>query len=228
RAIASLIPAPPVRRRGSPRGWRPAYGRVWEASTAGGVDRRGADLLPAATPASDHRLPDAAAAGRREGGTRMDFKQFLHDDTGCASYFVASRESREAMVIDPQHHIQPYLDLAAERDYRIAMVIDTHLHADHISGNRTLASATGASLFLHADAEVDFPFRALHDGEEIPLGQLVLRVIHTPGHRPESISLVLTNPSRSPAPSMVLSGDTLFVGDVGRPDFGGPDGALAQ
>jgi len=158
----------------------------------------------------------------------MYFKQFLHDETGCASYFVASRQSREAAVIDPQRHIQPYLDLAEEREYRIVQVIDTHLHADHISGNRALAAATGAALLLHEKAEVDFPFQALHDGDEIHLGQIVIRVVHTPGHRPESMSLVLTNPIRSPAPSMVLSGDTLFVGDVGRPDFGGADGALTQ
>ncbi|HEY2592923.1 MAG TPA: MBL fold metallo-hydrolase [Chloroflexota bacterium] len=158
----------------------------------------------------------------------MYFKQFLHDETGCASYFVALRQSREALVVDPQRHIQPYLDLARERDYRIVMVIETHLHADHISGNRALAAATGATLYLHEDAEVDFPFDALHDGDELHLGQIVIRVVHTPGHRPESISLVLTNPIRSPEPSMVLSGDTLFVGDVGRPDFGGEDGARAQ
>jgi glyoxylase-like metal-dependent hydrolase (beta-lactamase superfamily II)/rhodanese-related sulfurtransferase len=158
----------------------------------------------------------------------MYFKQFLHDETGCASYFVASRESREAAVIDPQRHIQPYLDLAEERDYRIVQVIDTHLHADHLSGNRALAAATGAALYLHERAEADFPFQPLHDGQEVHLGQIVMRVVHTPGHRPESISLVLTNPSRSPEPSMVLSGDTLFVGDVGRPDFGGAEGALAQ
>jgi glyoxylase-like metal-dependent hydrolase (beta-lactamase superfamily II)/rhodanese-related sulfurtransferase len=158
----------------------------------------------------------------------MYFKQFLHDEMGCASYFVASRQSREAAVVDPQRHIQPYLHLAEERDYRIVMAIDTHLHADHISGNRALAAATGAGLMLHADADVDFPFGALHDAEEIHLGQIIIRVVHTPGHRPESISLVLTNPSRSPEPSMVLSGDTLFVGDVGRPDFGGAEGALTQ
>jgi hydroxyacylglutathione hydrolase len=158
----------------------------------------------------------------------MYFKQFLHDETGCASYFVASRQSRQAAVIDPQRHIQAYLDLAEERDYRIVQVIDTHLHADHISGNRALAAATGAVLLLHENAEVDFPFQALHDGDEIHLGQILIRVVHTPGHRPESISLVLTNPIRSPAPSMVLSGDTLFVGDVGRPDFGGAEGALTQ
>src|SRR5215471_5798592 len=158
----------------------------------------------------------------------MYFKQFLHDETGCASYFVASRQSREAMVIDPQHQVQPYLDLADEREYRIVEVIDTHLHADHISGNRALAAATGARLSLHAQADVVFAFHQLHDGDELGLGQIVVRVEHTPGHRPESVSLLLTNPPRSPEPSMVLSGDTLFVGDVGRPDFGGEQGALAQ
>jgi glyoxylase-like metal-dependent hydrolase (beta-lactamase superfamily II)/rhodanese-related sulfurtransferase len=158
----------------------------------------------------------------------MYFKQFLHDETGCASYFVASRQSREALVIDPQLRIQPYLDLAEERDYRIVEVIDTHLHADHVSGNRALAAATGARLWLHEGADVDFPFHALRDGQEILLGQIVVHVVHTPGHRPESISLLLTNPPRSPEPSMVLSGDTLFVGDVGRPDFGGAEGAQTQ
>jgi glyoxylase-like metal-dependent hydrolase (beta-lactamase superfamily II)/rhodanese-related sulfurtransferase len=158
----------------------------------------------------------------------MYFKQFLHDDTGCASYFVASRESREAAVIDPQRQIEPYLDLADERGYRIVHVTDTHLHADHISGNRALAEATGATLSLHASADVAFAFRPLNDGDEIRLGQIIIAVVHTPGHRPESMSLLVTNPPRSPEPSMVLSGDTLFVGDVGRPDFGGPEGAQTQ
>ena len=158
----------------------------------------------------------------------MYFKQFLHDDLGCSSYFVASRESREAVVVDPAFDIQPYLDLAEERGYRISLVIDTHLHADHISGNRKLAAATGAELCLHESADVLFPFRRLRDGEEIHLGTLLLRIAHTPGHRPESISIVLVNPPRSPEPSMVLSGDTLFVGDVGRPDFGGDEGARQE
>jgi hydroxyacylglutathione hydrolase len=158
----------------------------------------------------------------------MYFKQFLHDDLGCSSYFVASRQSRDAVVIDPAYDVQPYLDLAAERGYCIRLVIDTHLHADHLSGNRTLAAATGADLGLHESADAVFPFRGLRDGEEIHLGTLLLRIAHTPGHRPESISIELINPPRSPEPSMVLSGDTLFVGDVGRPDFGGDDGARQE
>jgi glyoxylase-like metal-dependent hydrolase (beta-lactamase superfamily II)/rhodanese-related sulfurtransferase len=158
----------------------------------------------------------------------MYFKQFLHDDLGCSSYFVASRQSREAVVVDPAYDIQPYLDLADERGYRIRLVIDTHLHADHLSGNRKLATATGAELCLHESADAVFPFRRLGDGEEIHLGTLLLRIVHTPGHRPEEISIELVNPPRSPEPSMVLSGDTLFVGDVGRPDFGGAEGARQE
>lgn len=158
----------------------------------------------------------------------MYFKQFLHDEHGCASYFIASRESREAVVVDPQLDIAPYVRLAAARDYRITTVIDTHLHADHVSGNRALAAATGAGVHLHASADVDFEFIPLEDGDVVRLGQLELRVVHTPGHRVEALSLLVVNPARSPEPSMVLSGDTLFVGDVGRPDFGGVEGAEQQ
>jgi hydroxyacylglutathione hydrolase len=158
----------------------------------------------------------------------MYFKQFLHDETGCASYFLASRQSREAAVVDPQKDIEPYLELAHERGYRITDVIDTHLHADHVSGNRVLAQATGARIWLHESADVHFAFNALRDGQVLHLGQLLIEVVHTPGHRPESVCLLVTNPPRSPMPSILLSGDTLFVGDVGRPDFGGPDGARAQ
>ena len=158
----------------------------------------------------------------------MYFKQFLHDDLGCSSYLIASRDSREAAVIDPNLNVQQYLDLAAERGYNIIAVIDTHLHADHVSGNRDLAAATGAQLYLYETADTLFPFQPLHDGGAISLGQVVLRVMHTPGHRPEALSLVVVNPARSPEPSMVLSGDSLFVGDVGRPDFGGTEGASQQ
>ena len=96
------------------------------------------------------------------------------------------------------------------------------------SGNRDLAAATGAQLYLYDEADTLFPFQPLRDGDEISLGQVVLRVVHTPGHRPEGLSLLVVNPARSPEPSMVLTGDSLFVGDVGRPDFGGPEGASQQ
>jgi hydroxyacylglutathione hydrolase len=158
----------------------------------------------------------------------MYFKQFLHDETGCSSYLVASRQTREAAIVDPQIDIQPYLDLAVQRDYTIRHVVDTHLHADHLSGNRALAAATGASLWLHELADVRFPFKPLADGDVLSVGQIAMQVVHTPGHRPEAISLLVTNPARSPEPSILLSGDTLFVGDVGRPDFGGPEGAAQQ
>src|ERR1700687_315151 len=162
------------------------------------------------------------------GGKGMYFKQYLHDEAGCASYSLASRQNREALVVDPQLDIQPYLDLAAEREYRITDVIDTHLHADHVSGNRALAQAAGARIWLHASADVQFAFNPLDDGQQLHLGQLIIEVVHTPGPRPESICLLVTNPPRSPMPSVILSGDTLFVGDVGRPDFGGPEGARSQ
>ena len=165
---------------------------------------------------------------RLSGVARNPANDFPARPLGCSSYLIASRESREAAVIDPHRDIQQYQDLAAERGYKIVAVIDTHLHADHVSGNRDLAAATGAQVYLHEDADAVFPFTPLKDGSAISLGQVDLQVVHTPGHRPESISLLVVNPARSPEPSMVLSGDSLFVGDIGRPDFGGPEGASQQ
>src|SRR5215470_9879196 len=153
----------------------------------------------------------------------MYFKQVLNERCGCASYVIASRKTREAAVIDPAVDTEPYEALLRERDFRLRYVIDTHIHADHVSGARRLAGAHGAELCLHEAAQVTYPFRPLRDGSELELGPLRLRVLHTPGHRPELISLLVINPPRSPEPSMVLTGDSLLVGDVGRPDFGGGD-----
>jgi hydroxyacylglutathione hydrolase len=155
----------------------------------------------------------------------MYFKQILNERCGCASYLIASRQTREAAVVDAASATEPYDTLLRERDFRLRFVIDTHIHADHVSGGRRLAAAHGAELCLHESAVTAYPFHALRDGDELELGQLRLRVLHTPGHRPELISLLIVNPPRSPEPSMVLTADSLLVGDVGRPDFGGGDAA---
>jgi hydroxyacylglutathione hydrolase len=155
----------------------------------------------------------------------MYFKQFLDERYGCASYMVASRQSHEAAIVDPALDLEPYEALLGERNFQLRYVIDTHVHADHLSGARQLAASHGASLCLYESAQVGYPYRPLRDGEELALGQLRLHVWHTPGHRPELVSILISNPARSPEPSMVLTGDSLLVGDVGRPDFGGGDPA---
>ena len=155
----------------------------------------------------------------------MYFKQILDERCGCASYLVASRQSHEAAIVDPSIATHQYEELLRERNFRLRYVIDTHVHADHVSGARKLRADHGAEICLYESAQVAYPFRPLKDGEELPLGQLRLRVAHTPGHRPELISILIVNPPRSPEPSMVLTGDSLLVGDVGRPDFGGGDAA---
>ncbi len=155
----------------------------------------------------------------------MYFKQILDEHCGCASYVIASRQTHEAAIVDPSIQTEQYDELLRERDFTLRYVIDTHVHADHVSGARRLAATHGAELCLHESARVTYPFHPLADGDELAVGQLRLRVLHTPGHRPEMISLLVVNPPRSPEPSMVLTGDSLLVGDVGRPDFGGGDAA---
>ena len=155
----------------------------------------------------------------------MYFKQILDERCGCASYLVASRRSREAAIIDPSIDTQQYDVLLRERNFQLRYVIDTHVHADHVSGARALRAQHGAELCLHESARVAYPYRPLKDGKELLLGQLRLRALHTPGHRTELISILIVNPPRSPEASMVLTGDSLLVGDVGRPDFGGGDPA---
>jgi hydroxyacylglutathione hydrolase len=156
----------------------------------------------------------------------MYFKQFLDENYGCASYLVASRATREAAVIDPAIDIAPYLAILHDRHFALKFAIDTHIHADHISGARQLAEQTGAELSLHESALVSYPFRRLTDQEELALGQLRLRVLHTPGHRPELVSILIFNLDRGHEPEVVLTGDSLLVGDVGRPDFNGGDPAV--
>src|SRR5437764_711528 len=151
----------------------------------------------------------------------MYFKQILDERHGCASYVVASRETHEAAIVDPSLDVEPYETLLHERNFQLRYVIETHVHADHLSGARQLAARHGASLCLYESAQVAYPYRPLRDGEELALGQLRLRVWHTPGHRADLLTILLRNPPRSTEPSMVLIGDMPLVGDGGRPEFGG-------
>lgn len=159
----------------------------------------------------------------------MFFKQIVHEDLGCASYLVCSTETSECAVIDPRWEIEPYLEVAAKHGFRISHIVETHNHADHVSGHGRLVEATGAEIDVHEDAGVDYAHHSLKDGEVISIGDVKLHVIHTPGHRPEHIALAVEDTSRGNDPWMVLTGDSLFVGDVARPDLAvdGQEGAEA-
>lgn len=122
-------------------------------------------------------------------------------------------------MVDPQLDIDTYIQAAERLGMKIRYVIDTHLHADHISGGRALAEATGAQYVLHASAGAQYDFLGVQDGDLIDMGNVVARVIHTPGHTPEHISLVVTDRSRGPEPWFVLTGHTLMVGDLGRTEL---------
>jgi glyoxylase-like metal-dependent hydrolase (beta-lactamase superfamily II) len=124
--------------------------------------------------------------------------------------------------------LERYQEFAALKGTTIRHVIDTHIQADHRSGGRELAARTGAGYYLHESADVAFPFVPLRDGQELDCGNVVIRALHTPGHTPESLCLVVTDKTRGPAPWFVLTGDTLFVGAVGRPDLPGAAEASAR
>lgn len=148
----------------------------------------------------------------------MFFKQFVNDDLGCASYVIGDTDAGECVVVDPGWDVAPYVELAADKGMSIRYVIETHNHADHVSGHGKLAQM-GAEVAVYREASVAYPHKALKDGETLQVGGVRLRVIHTPGHRPEHIALAVTDTSRADAPWLVLTGDSLFVGDVGRPDL---------
>src|SRR5687768_809385 len=152
----------------------------------------------------------------------MHFRQFYLGCLAHASYFIAS--DGEAAVVDPQRDVQQYLDEAASTGTRIRYVIETHLHADFVSGHRELADRTGAEIVFGEAANAEFPHRAVRDGDELRVGSVVLRAMETPGHTPESISWLVFGDDKP----RVLTGDTLFIGDVGRPDLAGSRGYTSE
>jgi hydroxyacylglutathione hydrolase len=149
----------------------------------------------------------------------MLFKQITHDDLGCASYLIGDEHAGLAAVVDPRFEIDEYLELARYRAVRIGHVLETHNHADHVSGHGRLVAATGARIHIHRDAAPGYEHEPFDDGWELRLGSLVIRALHTPGHRPEHTAFLLIDTSRGPDPWAVLSGDSLFVGDVARTDL---------
>ncbi len=149
----------------------------------------------------------------------MIFRQITHDDLGCASYLVGDDGAGVAAVVDPRFEIDVYLDLARYMGVRIEHILETHNHADHVSGHGRLALATGATIHVHRLAAPSYEHEPFDDGWELELGDVVVRALHTPGHRPEHTAFALIDRARGEEPWAVLSGDSLFVGDVARPDL---------
>jgi len=156
----------------------------------------------------------------------MYFEQFYLGCLAHASYLIGS--DGEAAVVDPRRDVDDYLRVASEHGLRIRYVVETHLHADFVSGHRELAERTGARIVFGRQVRAQVPHLAVGDGDEVRVGKVVLRFLETPGHTPESISVLAIDTEASPTPRLVLTGDTLFVGDVGRPDLAGGEGVTAE
>jgi hydroxyacylglutathione hydrolase len=149
----------------------------------------------------------------------MIMRQYLHADPVAASYLFGCGGRAAAAVVDPIGDIDAYVQAADKTGMRIRYVVDTHLHADHVSSGRELAKAASADYVLFTDAAVAFPFCRVRDGEVLELGNVSFEVLHTPGHTPEHISLLVTDRTRSEEPWFVLTGHTLMVGDLGRTEL---------
>jgi glyoxylase-like metal-dependent hydrolase (beta-lactamase superfamily II) len=152
----------------------------------------------------------------------MIFKPYYYFESGCAAYLFGCGGLGKCAVVDAhERDVDAYAEFAVSKGMRITHVIDTHVHADHRSGGPVLAKRTGARYCLHESADVALAFEPLRDGQEIELGNTRVTVLHTPGHTPESMCLLVSDLRRGPEPWFVLTGDTLFVGSVGRPDLPG-------
>lgn len=151
----------------------------------------------------------------------MIFKQYMHDEGGCLSYLLGCTRTGVCCVVDPQLDIQPYLTTASSKNLTITHVFETHTQADHLSGAKALADATGAPVHFHKSARAAFPIVPVSDRHEIMVGNVKITVLHTPGHTSDSVCFLVTDITRSAEPWFVLTGDTLFVGDTGRPDLDG-------
>jgi hydroxyacylglutathione hydrolase len=156
----------------------------------------------------------------------MIFQQILNEETGCLSYLIGCGQAGQAVVVDPgRDRVDDYIAMARRKGLAITDIIETHVHADHVSGAQALAAKCGGSIRIHPSAEVAYSHVPVEQGDVVSVGSVSLKILHTPGHTPDSISLLVTDMSRGTEPWFVLTGDTLFIGDVGRPDFGGETAA---
>jgi len=151
----------------------------------------------------------------------MIFKQFQHEEGACLSYLIGCTSKKVGAVIDPQLDIEPYLQYAKAKEIRISHIFETHAQADHLSGAKKLSEVTGAPVHYHESVKARFPVIRVRDGDELSVGNIELKILHTPGHTPDSISILVTDTTRGSEPWFVFTGDTLFVGDAGRPDLDG-------
>jgi glyoxylase-like metal-dependent hydrolase (beta-lactamase superfamily II)/rhodanese-related sulfurtransferase len=147
------------------------------------------------------------------------FRQFVDDDLGCASYLVGDEHAGVAVVVDPAYRIEPYLEAAERHGVRLTAVLETHTHADHVSGHGRLALEHTIPVHVHEAGAPAYAHEPLADGNEIELGEVVIRTLYTPGHRPEHCAFAIVDRSRGDEPWLVLTGDSLFVGDAARPDL---------
>ena len=197
-------------RRGAPRRRAPPAG-VSEFEEVNPFPATGIDVtiryLVPGRPRKDARIISGA----------MFFRQVLYEDLGCASYVVA--DGGEAVIVDPKWETEDYLALAEEHGFRIAHVLETHTHADHLSGRGRLATGAGATIRAPAGADVDFEHESIAEGEEVRVGDVSIIALPTPGHRPEHTAYLVADRSRADSPWLVLTGDSLFVGDLARPDL---------
>lgn len=148
----------------------------------------------------------------------MFFEQLIRQETGCATYIIGS-STGEAIVVDPLWDVTPYINKAKQYGARITHIIDTHSHADHVSGGRRLVHRTGARLYLPARADVTYECERLHHGDQITIGDVRVTILDTPGHRPEHIAVAVADLTRAEEPWFILTGDSLYAGDVARPDL---------
>lgn len=151
----------------------------------------------------------------------MYFKQITPPGLGCFSYVIGCPAARKMIIVDPKRDVQDYIDISRNEGMKITAVIDTHVHADHVSGAHELRSRTGCEIMMYESSPVQFEFTPLKEGQKLKIGNAGLDVLHTPGHTPDALSLLVTDFTRGDEPWILLTGDVLFVGDIGRPDLVG-------